>query len=149
LSDSDDWSKGNIQMKALTIIEPHATLIMIGVKPYETRSWETSFRGFIAIHAGKGTDDLYLPKKDPYRTPLVNAGYLKPTDFHLGCVLGVVKLVDCIPAEKAHDKTFGGFEAGRFAWKLEVVEVFPKPIPAKGALGLWEWKFDRALIQAL
>jgi len=39
-------------MKALTLYQPHAFLIGIGAKLYETRSWKTNFRGLLAIHAG-------------------------------------------------------------------------------------------------
>lgn len=134
-------------MKALSIIQPHATLIMLGVKPYETRSWPTNFRGYLAIHAGKKLDDLALCFREKYRQPLVSAGIHKGADLPLGAVLGVVKLVDCIRAEQAHDKTFGNFEQGRWAWRLEVVEVFPKPINAHGNQGLWEWPFDRTAVQ--
>jgi hypothetical protein len=38
-------------MKALSLWQPHATLVAIGAKPYETRSWETSYRGPLAIYA--------------------------------------------------------------------------------------------------
>ena len=38
-------------MKAITIWQPWATLLPLGVKLYETRSWATSYRGPIAIHA--------------------------------------------------------------------------------------------------
>lgn len=41
-------------MKAITITEPWATLVAIGAKQIETRSWPTSYRGPIAIHAAKG-----------------------------------------------------------------------------------------------
>lgn len=40
--------------KALTIAQPWATLAAIGAKQIETRSWQTNYRGDIAIHAGKG-----------------------------------------------------------------------------------------------
>ena len=40
-------------MKALTIKEPWATLIISGYKKYEFRSWKTNYRGKILIHAGK------------------------------------------------------------------------------------------------
>lgn len=33
----------------------------------------------------------------------------------------------------------GDYEPGRFAWIFEDVIDLPEPIPAKGALGLWEW----------
>lgn len=42
-------------MKALTIRQPWASLIAAGVKAIETRSWSTSFRGPLAIHAGKAS----------------------------------------------------------------------------------------------
>ena len=43
-------------MKALTVRQPWASLIAAGVKTIETRSWATSFRGPLAIHAGKRWD---------------------------------------------------------------------------------------------
>jgi len=41
-------------MKALTLTQPWASLVAIGAKRIETRSWRTNFRGTIAIHAAKG-----------------------------------------------------------------------------------------------
>lgn len=38
-------------MKVLIIIEPWATLIKKGKKVIETRSWKTSYRGELYIHA--------------------------------------------------------------------------------------------------
>ena len=49
-------------MKAITIWQPWASLIAIGVKQYETRSWKTDYRGPIAIHAAK---------KNPCMIPLI------------------------------------------------------------------------------
>lgn len=43
-------------MKALTIYQPWATLIAIGAKHIETRSWSTKYRGPLAVHAGKVLD---------------------------------------------------------------------------------------------
>lgn len=40
-------------MKAITIYQPYASLLACGAKRYETRSWATSYRGPIAIHAAK------------------------------------------------------------------------------------------------
>lgn len=40
-------------MKVLTLTQPWATLVAIGAKRIETRSWSTSYRGPLAIHAGK------------------------------------------------------------------------------------------------
>ncbi len=40
-------------MKALTLWQPWASLIALGVKTIETRSWSTDYRGPLAIHAAK------------------------------------------------------------------------------------------------
>ena len=41
-------------MKAITLHQPWASLVALGVKTIETRSWPTKYRGPLAIHAGKG-----------------------------------------------------------------------------------------------
>ena len=40
-------------MKAITIRQPWASLLVSGKKLYETRGWATSYTGPIAIHAAK------------------------------------------------------------------------------------------------
>lgn len=40
-------------MKAITLWQLWASLLACGAKKYETRSWATSYRGPIAIHAAK------------------------------------------------------------------------------------------------
>lgn len=47
--------------KALSIMEPWATLIKEGVKHIETRSWKTSYRGELYIHASAKK----IKKSDP------------------------------------------------------------------------------------
>ena len=49
-------------MKALTIKEPWATLIIDGYKKYEFRSWKTNYRGKILIHAGMSEEKDMLNK---------------------------------------------------------------------------------------
>lgn len=41
-------------MKAISLTQPWATLVAVGSKRIETRSWQTSYRGRLAIHASKG-----------------------------------------------------------------------------------------------
>ena len=40
-------------MKAITIKQPWASLIVAGIKDIENRTWKTSFRGRVLIHAAK------------------------------------------------------------------------------------------------
>jgi activating signal cointegrator 1 len=41
-------------MKALSLTQPWATLVAIGAKCIETRTWHTFYTGTVAIHASKG-----------------------------------------------------------------------------------------------
>lgn len=43
------------------------------------------------------------------------------------------------------EKAFGDYAPGRFMWFLKNVRELKHPIPAKGALGLWEWSAPGAL----
>lgn len=45
-------------MKSLSLTQPYATLVSLGAKKIETRSWATSYRGPLAIHAAKGLGPL-------------------------------------------------------------------------------------------
>ena len=40
-------------MKAISIMQPWALLLVSGVKQYETRTWRTSHRGLLYIHASQ------------------------------------------------------------------------------------------------
>ena len=85
-------------MKAITIWQPWASLIAIGAKQYETRSWETKYRGPIAIHAAK-KDPCKMPiLVEPFETvlneELEKAGQafsLLPT----GRIIATAELVNC------------------------------------------------------
>lgn len=40
-------------IRCLSLWQPHAQAIALGLKPYETRGWSTSYRGPLAIHSAK------------------------------------------------------------------------------------------------
>lgn len=47
-------------MKALTLHQPWSSLVAIGVKTVETRSWGTTYRGPLAIHAALRRPDVEM-----------------------------------------------------------------------------------------
>ena len=71
-------------MKALTLWQPWATLVAIGAKKIETRSWKTNYRGPLAIHAAKRIDKkiLKLCFQEPFFDCLTEAGH-KLVAYHL------------------------------------------------------------------
>lgn len=136
-------------MKALTLTQPWATLVALGEKRIETRSWWTSYRGRLAIHSAAGFPGW--AKKECFEPPfsVVLSGYgYSPDNLPLGRVLCVTSLEDCIETRaldlgllSPREKAFGNFEYGRFAWMLGPIEkTFDPGIYAKGKLGLWEWE---------
>ena len=92
-------------MKVLTVRQPWASLISLGVKQIETRSWSTSFRGPLAIHAGKAwpvpVGEWQVPS-DRGPGPMIERlgrAYVRwesmPTP--LGAVVAVCDLIDVVP----------------------------------------------------
>jgi hypothetical protein len=108
---------------------------MHGGKDVENRSWPTNYRGSIAIHASKKPVkfkfyDPYMPTAEE----MAFASLLEKSEETNGCILGLVVLADCI-----RDSTSKWAEKGTWHWILCNSAPFIKPIPARGALGLWEY----------
>lgn len=126
-------------MKVLTIKQPWATLIMQKDKRFEFRSWKTKYRGELLIHAGKGVDKESVERLKSYL----------PQELPKGKILGKVTLVDCIKCDeefknKCMKENKDIYAKSPFkeayAWQLENIQVFDKPIEAKGSLSLWEYE---------
>lgn len=87
-------------MKAITLWQPWASLVALGEKKIETRSWATNYRGPIAIHAAKNSN--YSPEAwaadDHFTSVLLQSKKPWPQiwDFMpLGKVIAVAELVNC------------------------------------------------------
>lgn len=137
-------------MKALTLTQPWATLVAVGAKRIETRSFRTHYRGPLAIHAAKGfpRDARDFATCQGVRKILAEHfgdSHFSADAYPLGCVLATTTLIGCRFTEdivgqiSEQEEDFGDYSAGRYAWFLSDLIALPEPIPAKGALGLWEW----------
>ncbi len=128
-------------MKAITLYQPWATAIFLRIKGPETRSWKTSYRGKLAIHAAKR-----MPKWAYEFARVEGALGRIPARLPLGVILGFVSLTDMRPTEEmiyevsALERLYGDYSPGRWAWMYSDIEALEKPIPARGARGLWEWE---------
>jgi hypothetical protein len=129
-------------VKAISLWQPWATLIAIGAKSFETRSWKTPHRGLLAIHASGNTENLTIIRQAPFANVLRNAKIFNPSELPLGSLLCLVNLVDIYPTDSmppisAQERAFGDYSPGRYAWKLEVVRIFETPLRQKGMQGVW------------
>lgn len=143
---------GSWNMKVISLTEPFATLIKIGTKRIETRSWATSYRGELYIHASQTS----IPKKWKENQELMML--LKGESLGFGFLLCKCQLVDCIymtedfiadiQTNKA-EYISGDYKVGRYAWILETVEVLECPIRAKGQLGVWNYYDEREIMKLM
>lgn len=143
-------------MKAITLWQPWASLVAIGAKSIETRSWAPGYRGPLAIHAGQAWDGtlVRLCKSEPFAEVLEAAGLCERgprggwrTSLPFGAVVAVCRVADCLPTEEVfgvygetrHERAFGDYTPGRWAWVLSDLRQLPEPLPARGRQQLWEW----------
>jgi hypothetical protein len=129
-------------LTVITLWQPWATFIIKGIKTYETRSWETNYRGKILIHAAKrpiNWCELQLNLLEEIYPDITE------WDYPLGAIVGEATLETCRTASYARmfidktEKLCGNFDDGRFAWLMKN----PKPlfIPnVKGKQGLWKYE---------
>lgn len=147
-------------MKALTLWQPWASLIAIGVKTIETRSWaapKSLIGQRISIHAAKRPSDT---EADFRFDPVLHEHGLCFTDLPLGAVVATARLVECVQVLKVRDDgtwtivqrdytgpvrgvvldqlPYGDFTPGRWAWLLDDIEQLDKPLPATGRQGMWD-----------
>lgn len=126
-------------MKALSLHQPWASLVIAGAKLYETRSRRTHYRGLLAIHA---------TSRDPVSTPQL--AYLTHVllgrnldELPRGALLGTVEVTDCQsatdlrPTLSATEFALGGWEDGRFGWRLINPTPLAQPFPLAGHRGFW------------
>lgn len=128
-------------MKALTLTQPWASAVALGYKHIETRSWRSSYRGPLLIHAAKG----FPPDARQFAAVELALGRgLNPAP--LSAIVAVAKLVAISPAEEVAlelgiegglERHYGDYSPGRWAWMLEDIRTLDEPIPCRGALGLW------------
>jgi hypothetical protein len=146
-------------MKVISIIQPWATLIALGEKKFETRSWKTKYRGELAIHASKKIDKEAC-KMTPIVQTLNKHGIVLFDDLPMGEIIATCNLIDCLQVHthamsedggyaivgdnniliQGNEYDFGWYGRGRFAWELQNVETLNEPIKAKGQLNLWNYQ---------
>ncbi len=130
-------------MKVLSLTEPYATLIKNGIKTIETRSWKTSYRGRLYIHASS----TKIPKA--YRENQALMSLVNNKELSYGNIICSCDLVDCVEMtdefideikKNNNEYVTGIYAKGRYAWILKNIEVLNNPINVKGHLGIWNFE---------
>lgn len=132
-------------MKALSLLQPWASLVAMGHKRIETRGWSTAYRGALLIHASKGKAGKLMADEAPFTR------YISDFDaLPFGAIIGQVTLVDVVRIRAEdwlnarmeevtlEERAFGDYRTGRWAWMLEDAVMFEEVVAMRGSLGLWE-----------
>jgi hypothetical protein len=152
-------------MKAISLLQPWATLVMLGYKCQETRSWDTKHDGPLAIHAslGKPAAVRRLCQENAHIRQILAYHGLTFDTLPRGAVLGTCTLLTTLPIAGPDtylkneepqlfchpeqlspvERAAGDYTPGRFAWLLRQVQPC-SPQPCKGSLSLWRVPTDIA-----
>jgi len=130
-------------MKALSIRQPWASLIVAGIKNVENRSWMTQYRGALLIHAGKTVtrEDIQagqaLCKRLRVKFPdnLPTGGYIGIVELDGLIVEQDGELVTDVPGGLQYNQ-LKGYQKGSVGFHLVNPRSF-SIIPAPGRLGLF------------
>ena len=120
---------------AISLWQPWASFIAIGVKPYETRHWPAPRRIIgqrIAIHAAKRK----MPREELEWWRNVSAQDDPPP---LGAFVCTALLARVVPTVRVLPDDYGDYSEGRFAWHLTDIEPIEPAIPGRGSQGFWMW----------
>lgn len=119
------WTPGLKKLKAISIRQPWAWLIVNGYKEIENRIWEPKLSGRVFIHTGKSwahlTAEEFKYIKRRYRVPNL------PDTFETGGIVGIVEITGCVKHHRS--KWF----RGPFCWTLTTARRLPFK-PVKGQL---------------
>lgn len=142
-------------MKALSLWQPWASLVALGGKRVETRSWRTHYRGPLLIHAtARSRRDILSGTFVEEAAQVLGVADFAP--LPRSAVLAIADLVDCVqigvgsvgcPACAAwaphetrcakREHLFGDYTPGRWAWVLRNVRPVRDPILCPGGQRLW------------
>lgn len=126
---------------ALSIRQPWAWAILHAGKDIENRSWSTTFRGPVCIHAAKGMTRSEYGDFLEYARALNQMDHLEdiwvpsPNALPRGGIVGVAEITGCV--NSSGSPWFFG------PWGFTIANARPVEfIPCKGALGFFGWRAD-------
>jgi len=152
------------EVRALSLRQPYASLVALGEKHIETRSFQRKYLGPIAIASSASWKPA--AKRRAFENLSFTAAWRRHPDLvdsvddlPLGVIVAVARIVAYIPSEsivalerkRKHrsrlvlegvtcaksEIAFGDFSRNRFGWVLADVHRLTAPVACKGALGIW------------
>ena len=126
--------------KAISIKQPWASLICMGIKDVENRTWQTHYRGRIFIHASKSADSRFkgssahriFTEDQNKAIPFTISGHLYIANLVPSAIIGEAIITDCVQDSKSI-----WAEPGAWHWVMKKAVLYDRPIKCNGALSFW------------
>lgn len=136
-------------MKALSIRQPYAGLVVAGIKNVENRSWITSYRGPLAIVSTKSPDakQWWEPMREkcralgvefPEALCKVNGAVLGVVDFNYEVYVDEDEYAATDSPTLTEEDVKDWWNPDLVGFIFEHARVLKTPIPVKGQLGLYK-----------
>ena len=145
-------------VKIISVRQPWAWLIVAGHKDIENRTWRTSYRGSLLIHASQAMEENDFPVQrewiktwNEYLIAGDESPIVIPEDLPRGAIVGAVNLTDVwgdgvntsvntvthprMADEIKHAQDNPWFE-GPYGFEMADAVEFAEPIPWRGQLGI-------------
>lgn len=126
-------------LKAISLWQPWATGMALGVKRNETRGFATKHRGEIAIHAAK----CWKPEQREFAAGMRASGQLPWESLPFGAIVAVVD-ISAVWTTDGHarlvcdeERAWGDYTPGRYAWATNNLRRLREPVPCSGQQGMW------------
>jgi len=138
----------NNKIRAISLWQPWAGGIALGIKQIETRSWPTKVRGDVVICSAKKKVDAGFY---PLNYLAVHSYFEDDKDLLelKGYALCIVEIFDCIQIDDSNkmagtEYLWGDYTDGRYAWMTRNLRLI-EPTPIKGGQGFFY--LDRNVIK--
>jgi len=138
-----------MKLRCISLHQPYASAVALGLKKIETRNRPTFVTGLIGIHAAKLSNQSLRDRFYQFcGVPLVGnafkvAGMQDFDNLPFGKIVAVAELVESVNTEMVRrnlsvpEFLFGDYDNGRHAWILKEIRPIARPIPAKGKRGFF------------
>ena len=132
----------------LSMHQPWASLLVMGIKKVEGRVWYTAHRGrlWIAATAKQPSEQEIKAVEDMYRALYGSENVAFPKHYPMSCLLGCVDLVDCLAQEDYREEFPEGESESPFVFVCENPQQLTVKFPIKGQHKIW--KLDPAIHKA-
>jgi len=148
-----------MEIKAISLWQPYATALALGLKRNETRLYPTRHHGILGIHAAQKKSaaqrELFekLMGASTFCTAMRAAGYCTFDDLPFGALVATGDLCGCLATAElnvrglpALERELGDYRRGRHAWSFGKVTALAQPHPCCGKQGFFFLELPERLL---